>query len=73
MADRKHVLRFSVEAAHWDMVERYAANRIRIYTREAKRGPGAVSDDAVLRDAVFTVTPVKGSKGLWRAEVEVTV
>jgi len=31
---RRHVLRFTVEAAHWDTVERYAANKIRTYTRE---------------------------------------
>lgn len=71
--DRKHVLRFSVEAAHWDTVERYAANRIRTYTRESKRGAEAVSDNDVLRDAVFTVTPVEGNTSVWHAEVEVTV
>lgn len=73
MASRSHILRFTVEAAHWDTVERYAANKIRTYTREVKRGQDAASDDEVLRNAVFTVTPADGNMSLWRAEVEVTV
>jgi hypothetical protein len=69
----QHIVRFTVEAAHWDTMERYAANRIRTYTREVKRGPDARSDEDVLRNAVFTVSPVDGSNSLWRAEVEVAV
>lgn len=70
---RKHVLRFAVEARSWETAERLAASRIRTYTVEHKRGPDARSDDQVLRDAVFTVTPVEGKTALWHAEVEVVV
>lgn len=73
MSSREHRLRFTVEASHWDVVERYAANRIRTYTGEPKRGPDAVDDEAVLRSAVFTAVPVEGTTSLWHVEVEVTV
>jgi len=70
---RRHVLRFTVEAAHWDTVERYAANKIRTYTRENKYGADPPTDDEVLREAVFTATPIDKSATKWRVEVEVTV
>lgn len=73
MTDRPHHLEFVVEAGHWDTAERYAANRIRTYTRELKRGPEKQADEQVLRDAEFFAAPVDGNTTLWRIKVKVTV
>lgn len=71
--NRVHHLEFTVEASHWDTVERYAANRIRTYTREHKRGPDRRSNAEVLRDAGFWAVPAEGNTTLWKVTVRVTV
>jgi hypothetical protein len=73
MTDRAHHLEFVVEAGHWDTAERYAANRIRTYTRENKRGPDSRTNDEVLRSAEFSAIPVDGNTTLWRITVKVTI
>lgn len=73
MTDRLHHLEFTVEAGYWDTAERYAANRIRTYTRENKRGPDSRTDDEVLRSAAFFVTPIDGNTIKWQVTVKVTI
>lgn len=71
---RPHHLEFTVEASHWDTVERYAASRIRTYTREGKRAPERRTDEDVLRNAEFWAVPIEDrSTTLWRVTVKVTV
>lgn len=73
MTDRPHHLEFVIEAGHWDTAERYAANRIRTYTRENKRGLDSRTDNEVLRDAEFFVTPIDGNTAKWQITVKVTI
>ena len=73
MADRQHVLRFTVRGADWGDVEKQAAGVIRQYTAVSRRGPHAGSDDAVLGNARFSARPVSDRPRVWEADVEVTV
>ena len=73
MADRKHHLEFEIKASSWAVAERYAANKIRTYTREDKIGPDKSTDEQVLRNAEFWATPIEGNTTLWDITVKVTV
>ena len=75
MADRTHHLEFTVEASTWEIAERMAANRIRSYTNQKKRGPDSSTDEEVLRNAEFWAVD-RGKHDMdrmWAVTVRVTV